>query len=227
MQRTRNNNRGVAYREYLADVAAEQAAEKAAADAAQAEADAKDPVKAFQKASDAEAQAIRDTILNHRISESLLPGERVNGRKINEDVAASNLKLWAQQESTFQRYMFETFYAALKRNDLAPIANNFGALHRLLLQYAAYPDEPVQVVAPAPVEEPQPVLTPSEKFMADQVNLDTVLAIVDGVEISERYLNSLPSREELKIRRKLEKGHAGDSNLDEYLERRDVKFAME
>jgi hypothetical protein len=118
----------------------------------------------------------------------------------------------------------------LYRNNISPAAcSSYRIGHAILKLWALYPDEVVPQTAPVPqmVEEPQQVLTPSEKFMADQVNLDTVFAIVDGVEISERYLNSLPSREELKIRRKLEKGHAGDSNLDEYLERRDVKFAME
>ena len=33
-------------------------------------------------------------------------------------------------------------------------------------------------------------------FKVNQANLDTVIAIVDGVEISERYLNSLPKSAE-------------------------------
>jgi hypothetical protein len=98
--------------------------------------------------------------------------------------------------------------------------------HAVLKTWSGYP---AVVEAPAPVAEVAPVVevdtrTPSEKFMVDQVNLDTVIAIVDGVEISERYLNSLPSRDELKIRRKLEKGHAGDSTFDTFLEIKDIQF---
>jgi hypothetical protein len=106
------------------------------------------------------------------------------------------------------------------RNHLHPGAlASYLLCHALLQHWSGYPDLVVPVEQPAPVE----VLTPSEQFAVDQVNLDTVFAIVDGVEISERYLNSLPSRDELKIRRKLEKGHAGNQTFDTYLEIKDIQ----
>ena len=168
-----------AYQEYLADKAREDAEAKAAADAAQAAADAQNPELQFKRAADAEAQTVLELLRTGYVPEWILPGDRVNGRKINEDVAASNFKLWAQQESTFQRYMFETLYAAMKRNDLAPIANNFGTLHRLLLQYGAYPNEPVQVIAPAPVEEIE-TRTPSEIAEAKYKARMTEIVVCDS-----------------------------------------------
>lgn len=221
MRRSRDNNRGSAYEEYLRDRQAELDEEQRQRDAAAAN----DPAAIYAATADAEAQAIRDTILNHRISESLLPGERVNGRKINEDVAASNLTLWAQQESTFQRYMFETFYAALKRNDLAPIANNFGALHRLLLQYAAYPDEPVQEAAPVVEEPAQPVLTPSEQAVIDhQIYCEKIIGHDEsGKGWTMQEVDALPSKEMLRLLRLFEQGHRGSNLLTIRREVLDIK----
>jgi hypothetical protein len=65
---------------------------------------------------------------------------------------------------------------------------------------------------------------PSEQFKVNQANRDTVIGIVDGVKITERYLQSLPSEKELKIRRMLEKGHSGDSTYDTFLEVKDIQF---
>ena len=105
MNRARDHRSGPAYDQYLLDRQAEIDAEKAAQEAAENA----DPVKAFQKASDAEAEAQRDVILHGVLSESVLPGERVRGRAVNEVIAGENFKTWTQQEPTFQRYMFETF----------------------------------------------------------------------------------------------------------------------
>ena len=179
-----------------------------------AAADAADPVKAFQKASDAEAEAQRDFVLNGVLSESVLPGERVRGRAVNEVIAGENFKAWTQQEPTFKKYMFETFYAALKRNDIAPTANNFGTLHRLLLQYGAYPDEPVQVVAPAPVEELPPVLSRSEQAVIDHQRYCEEIIGHDesGKGWTMQEVDALPSKEMLRLLRLFEQGHRG-SNL--------------
>lgn len=225
MNRSRDNNRGPAYDQWVIDRAAEVAEEQRQQAEAQAAADAADPVLAFQKASDAEAQAIRELILTGYVPESVLPVERIRGRQVNESAKISNWKHFATTCPTFQRWMAEQLIDTAFRSDIAPIAPAYLALHNLMLQYGVYV-EPVQEVAPAVEEPAQQVLTPSEQFKVNQVKLDTVIGIVDGVEITERYLNSLPSRQELIIRRKLEKGHSGDSNFDEYLERRDVKFAM-
>jgi len=215
--------------EWQAARALEIEQEKAAADAAQAAAEAADPVKAFQKSVNMLAEEIRTAILTgQRLTDDVLQIEHVQGRSVNEDVAVQNVNWWANNQGRaagFQNYMFSFLYDFVKVNDGSPTAETFQKCFQLLKDYNCLPEAPVaQPVITEVVAEP--VLTPSEQFKVNQVNLDTVFAIVDGVEISERYLNSLPSRDELKIRRKLEKGHSGDSNLDEYLERRDVKFAM-
>jgi hypothetical protein len=216
-----------AYIEWQRNRQAELDAEKAAADIAQAAAEATDPVKAFQKASDAEAEAQRDLVLNGVLSESVLPGERVRGRAVNEVIAGENFKAWTQQESTFKKYMFETFYAALKRNDLAPIANNFGTMHRLLLQYNCYTDEPVQEVAP--VVEELPHYTASEQAVIDhQKYCEEIIGHDEsGKGWTMEMVDALPSKEMLRLLRLFEQGHRGSNLLTIRREILDIKQQQE
>ena len=109
-------------------------------------------------------------------------------------------------------------YAALKRNDLAPTANNFGTLHRLLLQYGAYPDEPVQVVTPAPVEEVE-TRTPSEIAEAKYKARMTEIVVYDPID-NKGYTefdleNKVDAKTERRLRRLME-GKIGNNNYDTY-----------
>jgi hypothetical protein len=213
------------YLQYLDDLAKEQAAIKAEQDALADQT----PEAMYKRAADAEAQTILELLRTGYVPESVLPVERINGRSVIESAKINNFKWFAENEPNFERWMAEQLIDAAFRNDIVPVAPNYKKLHELMLQYSAY-EEPAQPVAqpePASATEPTSRIAqwkPSEKFKVEQANLDKVFALVDGVEISERYLNSLPSREELKIRRKLEKGYAGNQNFDTFLEIKDAQF---
>jgi hypothetical protein len=229
MQRTRGNNRGPAYEEWVAERAKEVQEEQRLQAEAQANADAQNPELQFKRAADAEAQTILELLRTGYVPESVLPGaERMNGRVIsNQQAAINNWKYFATTCPTFQIWMGRQLLDASERSDLSPIAPNYQKLHELMLQYGAYIEPVVEQPVAQPEVEPTSRIAqwkPSEQFKVEQANLDKVFAVVDGVEISERYLNSLPSREELKIRRKLEKGHAGNQNFDTFLEIKDAQF---
>ncbi len=232
MRRTRDNGVDNALEQWRIERAAELQEEQRQRDAAQAAAAANDPVAIYAATANAEAEHNRQLVLSGVLSDEYLSQF---GTIVRQPFTE------AQVQVAMDQFMAETpdyirtnsnakvLIEFIWRNNISPAAcDSYRIAHKLLTLWNGYPDleKPVaqaEVIAP---EVAEPVLTPSEQFKVNQANLDTVIAIVDGVEISERYLNSLPSRQELIIRRKLEKGHSGDSNFDEYLERRDVKFAM-
>jgi hypothetical protein len=242
MQRTRNNDRGQAYQEYLADKAREDAEAKAAADTAAAAAEAAeaarieaDPILSYQKSTNELYAGEQHIVLHGVVDERYLAqfGTVKRGRCSEEQKTAARIEFRRVATDYIRNEANGAILCAMvDRNGLHPGAvESYLLCHKVLLLWAGYPDvvveeAPIVEVAPV-VEEVEPVLTPSERFKVDQVNLDTVFAIVDGVEISDRYLNSLPSRDELKIRRKLEKGHAGNQTFDTFLEIKDIQFARD
>jgi hypothetical protein len=215
MRRTRDENRGPAYADWVAERAVEVSEEQGLQAEAQAATEAADPVKAFQKASDAEAQAVLEIIRTGYIPHSILPGvERMNGRMIaNEAAAIRNFKYFAESTASFQYWMGRPLLDAAERSDLSPIAPNYLALHNLMLQYGAYPEPPAQEVAPALVEE-QPTLTRSEQAIHDHDAYVNAVVGTDelGRQYTEAMLDELPSKQALHLRRLFESGHRG-SNL--------------
>ena len=183
MQKTRN--RRVEDPDFIAwqkEYQQEQDAAKAVADEAQAALDAADPVKAFQQASNVEAEAVRETILTGYISDSILPGvERMNGRTIaNEQAAVNNWKYFAESTASFHYYMADALLSAAERSDLAPIAPNYLALHNLLLAYGAYPEAPAQ-----PAVE-QPVAVAEEVVFVDQNGYEWTQSAINALSASDR-----------------------------------------
>jgi hypothetical protein len=185
-----------------------------------------DPIIQFQKSANAEGESTRELLLTGYVPDSLFPGglERIAGRVIaNEGAAIRNFQWFAQHTSTFKHWMARQLLDAAERSDLAPIAPNYTALHNLILEYSAY-EEPVQSEQ---LDSTELVLSPSEQDAKNRADLDKIIGVVDGVEITERYLNFLPSRDELLIRRKMEKGHAGSSVYDAHLLLRDAQHARD
>ena len=141
MQKTRNNDRGQAYAEYLVDRAKEISDEATA----KAAADANDPVKRFEKSSNESSAATRAALINGTpLGEDVLPGERVNGRRVNESATVSNWQYWATQgqgkAAGFQNKDSRAVLDTWKANDLAPTAENFSSVFRLLKEFDLLPD---------------------------------------------------------------------------------------
>jgi hypothetical protein len=232
MQRTRNNNRGVAYQEYLADVAAEQAAEKAAADAAQAEADAQDPVKAFQNVANAEAEQSRQLVLSGVLSDEYLSGF---GAIVRQPFTE------AQVDTAMAQFMAEThdyirtkpnakvLIAFLYRNNISPAAcSSYRIGHAILKLWAAYPDaeKPVaQIAQSAPKVIAEPVLTPSEQAVIDHQRYCEEIIGHDesGKGWTMQMVDALPSKEMLRLLRLFEQGHRGSNLLTIRREVLDIK----
>ncbi len=228
LQRTRNRRvNDPTFLEYLADQAKEQAAIKAEQDALAAAADAADPMKAFQKASDAEAQTVLELLRTSYIPESLLAVERLNGRVIaNEQAAINNWRFFAANTPSFKpEYMGRPLLDAAERSQIIPTAPAYTTLHNLMLQYGAYPDEPVQVVAPAPVEELPPVLSRSEQAVIDHQRYCEEIIGHDesGKGWTLQEVDALPSKEMLRLLRLFEQGHRGSNLLTIRREILDIK----
>jgi hypothetical protein len=199
---------------YVREFAAEiQAARKAAEDA--------DPLLRFQAAANAAAEATRENILTTRLSEEFLPGERIAGRKVDENVAAQNFKTWVGLTPSFKKWMADVFLDALSRNDLAPIADNFDPLHKLLIEYGCYPEEPVAL---APVVE-APTYTKSEQAILDHQRYVEEIVGHDeqNTAWTEEMLDRLPADLALRLRRLFETGMRGNNRLREYMNRQDEK----
>jgi hypothetical protein len=199
-----------ARKEWEAERAKEIEQEKAAAKAA-------DPVLQAQRALDAAAEATRTAILNDVLSEQFLPGERISGRRVNEDAAAQNFKEWASITPSFHKWMADTLLAVYERNDMAPIGANFSTVHNLLLEYGCY-EEPVQA-APQPqtVETSTPAEVAVKKYRDDR----TIIVVTDpatGQQFTEHALSLLSAVEERRLRRIAEKGHSGNNLMDDFLE---------
>jgi len=207
---------------------AEQDAAKAAADAAQAAVEAADPVLAFQKASNAEAQAIRELILTGYVPESILPVERIGGRRIVESAKISNFKWFADNTQTFERWMAGQLIDVAFRSDIAPVAANYLALHNLMLSFSAY-IEPVEQPAVTEPEVVEPVLSRSEQMViAHHAYVNDVVGVDEaGREWREVELDQLPAKDALRLRRLFEKGHRGSSLLDTYHEIKDIQQARD
>lgn len=228
LQRTRNRRvNDPTFLEYLADQAKEQAAIKAEQDALAAAADAADPMKAFQKASDAEAEATLNIIRTAYIPESLLAVERLNGRVIaNEQAAISNWKYFAANTPSFKpEYMGRPLLDAAERSQIIPTAPAYTKLHELMLAFSAYV-EPEQAVAPPPVEEVE-TRTPSEIAEAKYKARMTEIVVYDPID-NKGYTefdleNKVDAKTERRLRRLME-GKIGNNNYDTFIEIKDAQF---
>lgn len=233
-----------AYVQYLADVAKEQAESKAALDAALDAAQEADPMKAFQKASDAEALALQELLRTGFVPESVLPGvERINGRKVVESVQISNWKYFADTCLTFQRWQAEQLIDASLRNDIAPVAANYLALHNLMLQYGAY-------VEPAQPAVEQPVAVAEEVVFVDRAGYEWTQSAINALSASDRagvnhqiycektlghsedgkawtmqMIDRLPSNEMRSLLLLFERGHR--SRADQYFDVKDAQKARD
>jgi hypothetical protein len=140
-QRTRDNNRGIAYQEYLADRAKEIEAEKAAAQAVENA----DPIRSFEKSANSAALTIRQLLMSSRpVGEDVLPGERIAGRQVIESALLANWKYWALtgqgKQQGFQTKDSRAVLDTWKANDLSPTPENFSAVFQLLKDYDLLPD---------------------------------------------------------------------------------------
>jgi hypothetical protein len=225
-QRTRDRRvEDPTFIEWQAARALEVEQEKAAADAAQEAADAQNPELMFKRTADAEAQTILELLRTGYVPESILAVERINGRKVVESVQISNWKYFADTCPTFQRWMAEQLIDSSLRNDIAPVAANYLALHNLMLQYGAYV-EPVQEVAPAVEEPAQQVLSRSDQAILDHhayVN-DVVGTDEMGRQWTEEAIDrELSAKDGLRLRRLFEQGHRGSNLLTIRREILDIK----
>ena len=228
MNRSRDNNRGPAYDQWVIDRAAEVAEEQRQQAEAQAAADAADPVKAFQKSVNMLAEEIRTAILTgQRLTDDVLQIEHVQGRSVNEDVAVQNVNWWANNQGRaagFQNYMFSFLYDFVKVNDGSPTAETFQKCFQLLKDYNCLPEAPVaQPVITEVVAEP--VLTPREASIKKFNDDRTIVVVTDpetGREYTEHMLSLLDSVTERRLRR-IAENRIGSSNFETYL---DVKTAQ-
>jgi hypothetical protein len=182
----------------------------------------------FTEAANASAEAQRQRILTQRLSEQEFPGERVNGRELNPDTCSSIFKSWAARTSTFRNEYADAFLDFFSRNDLVPSLDAFDAVHRLLLEWACYPETPAPVQQVAVRHTPDPQPTPSELAAKAREARMTTIVVTDpatGIQYTEHALSLLPSRDELRLRRIAEKGHAGSAAADAYWEMKDENAA--
>jgi len=234
MRDVRTNDR--AYQEWQAARALEVEQENGAAQAAQAALDAANPVKTFQQASNAEAQAVLETIRTGFVPESILPVERLNGRMIvNEQAAINNFKYFAESTASFHYYMADALLSAAERSQIIPTAPAYTALHNLMLQFGAYPEPPAQPAVEQPVAVAEEVVMrmPSEIAEARRYDFFHKVVVTDprpekyGTKYAEADLRRLPATEERFLRRYAEKGHSGSAAYDEYLEVKDKQSARD
>jgi hypothetical protein len=233
MQRARDRRvNDPAYIEWQKEHQAELDAEKAA----QAVAAAQDPTVMYQQAANAEAGAQRDLVLNGVLSDEYLSqfGHIVREPFTEAQVSNAMEQFKAATPEYIQtRANAKVLIEFLYRNNISPaVCGSYKLADAIIRLWNGYSDEVAPQAEPEVAAEPVAdsrtrLWSPSEQYKVAQANKDKVIGIVDGVKITEKVLDSLPSRDELLIRRKLEKGHAGDSNFDEYLERRDLKFAQD
>jgi hypothetical protein len=236
VNRSRDNNRGVAYEQYLIDRAAEVAEEQRQRDAAQAAAVAADPVLSFQKASNQLAEEMRTTIQTTRLGQDVLPGERINGRKINEDVAISNFKLFATTQPGFKKDIHgRQLLDMMEFQDLAPLVENYKALFALMTEYALFV-EPEQEApqqetryTDAQLVDPVSLLTPSEQAVyKHQQYCEKIIGHDEsGRGWTMQQVDALPSKEMLRLLRLFEQGHRGSNLLTVYREIQDIKQHQE
>jgi hypothetical protein len=221
MRRTRTNTdtTSQAYLDWQRERQVEIDAEKAAVEAA-------DPVLSFEKASDAEAQAVLQTIRTGYIPDSILPVERLNGRAIaNEAAAIANFKYFAESTGSFQYWMASQLLDIAERSQIVPTAPAYLALHNLLLTWGIY-EEPVQA---APVVSEPTAKTP-KWTRTEQANIDHQSYCEDiighdesGKEWTMQLVDALPSKDMLRLLRLFESGTRGASNLRTYMEIQDIK----
>jgi len=137
VNRSRDNNRGRAYEEWVAERAAEVAEEQRL----QAAAESQDPVQAFQKSANALAESTRTALISNS---NLFPNiERIAGRAVNEEVAAQNYKWWAENTGKtlgFEKHHSRAVLDCWRRNDLVPSADAFTAVFQSLKDYGLLPD---------------------------------------------------------------------------------------
>jgi hypothetical protein len=235
MQRTRNNNRGVAYEEYLADVAKEQAEEKAAQDAADRAA-AQTPEAQYKASVNQLFSEERNVVLNGVIIDSYLAqfGTVERGRCSEEQKVAARIEF----RKTATDYVRndkngEILCAMVDRNGLHPgKLSSYLICHEVLKTWSGYPEvveAPAPVSEVVPVVEVGPVLSRSEQMVLDHhayVN-DVVGVDEAGREWREVELDQLPAKDALRLRRLFEKGHRGSSLLDTYHEIKDIQQARD
>ncbi len=219
------------YQEYLADLAKEQAAIKAEQDALAAAAEEADPILSFQKSANASAHAVLELLQTGFVPESILPIERLNGRVIaNEQAMINNWRFFAANTPSFKPdYMGRPLLDAAFRSQIIPTAPAYTALHNLMLQYGAYPDEPVQTAVTEP-EVVEPVLTPSERAAKKYSDDRTIVVVTDpatGQEFTEHMLSQLTAVEERRLRRIAEKGTEFGSAYEGFLDVKDSQFARD
>jgi hypothetical protein len=235
MNRSRDNNRGVAYEQYLIDRAAEVAEEQRQRDAAQAAAESADPILSFQKASNQVAEEMRTTIQTTRLGQDVLPGDRINGRKINEHVAISNFKVFATTQPGFTKTHGRQLLDMMEFQDLAPLVENYKALFALMSEYALFV-EPKQVApqqetryTDAQVVDPVSLLTPSEQAVyKHQQYCEKIIGHDEsGRGWTMQEIDALPSKDMLRLLRLFEQGHRGSNLLTIRREILDIKQQQE
>jgi hypothetical protein len=225
-----------AYQEYLRDKQAEDDAAKAAADAAAAAEIARvtqTPEALYKAAINTVFQSEQEQVRTGVINEVYLAqfGEFQKGTCSESDAIATRI-LFRTTTSDFIRNNTNgaTLVAMVQRNGLLESdIRSYQICHEICKTWGLYVDADPEPMVEQPVVEPEPVveqevLTPSQQYMANRASKDVVIGIADGVEITERMLEAMPSKDELRIRRVLEKGHSGSAAFDEYLNVRDAQF---
>ncbi len=227
MQKTRDRRvTDPTYIEYQRNRQAELTEEQCQRDAAAAQ----DPVTMAQTAMTQTALATRDAIRTQRLSQDFLPGERINGRKINEDVAISNFKLFATTQPGFKKDIHgRQLLDMMEFQDLAPLVENYKALFALMTEYAVFV-EPERVSASATEGVAEPVLTPSQQAERNYIRRRTDLVVHDpvtGRNFTEFDLeHEVDSKTELRLRRLME-GRIGNERYAEFLNIKDWQAKLQ
>jgi hypothetical protein len=239
MQRTRNNNRGQAYQEYLADKAREDAEAKAAADAAEAAA-MQTPEAQYKASINQLFTQERNVVLHGGLSDAYLSqfkqfGTLKRGTCSESEAIAARVK-FRETTPTYIRNNTNgaTLVALVKRNGLLesdPVS--YAVCWEICKIWGLVVDaDPVEEV-PVPVAEVVPVVevdtrTPSEIAEAKYKARMTEIVVYDPID-NQGYTefdleNKVDSKTELRLRR-LTEGRIGNEQYAEYMNRKDWQAA--
>jgi hypothetical protein len=226
-------HRSPAYAEWEADRAKEIADAKAQQEAAEAARIAADPVLQFQKSTNelyaTEQQAVLHGVVNEIYLASF--GHYRKGTCSEEEKVAARTK-FRETATDYIRNKTNgaTLCAMVSRNNLHPgDVESYLVCHEILKLWGGYVDADPIEEAPVPTEEVAPVLTRSEQMVINHQKFMTDIVVVDelGTQWTAAMLDKLPAKEELRLRRLGEKGHRGDSLMDQFYEVKDIQQARD
>jgi hypothetical protein len=245
MQRTRNNNRGAAYDQWVIDRAAEVAEEQRLQQEAEAQAEAAeaarieaDPILSYQKSTNELYAGEQNIVLHGVVDERYLAqfGTVKRGRCSEEQKTAARIEFRRVATDYIRNEANGAILCAMvDRNGLHPgEVASYLLCHKVLLLWAGYPDAVVEespIVEVAPVMEvAEPVLTPSERAAKKYQDDRTIIVVTDpatGQQFTEFDLSRLNAVDERRLRRIAEKGNSFGSAFEGYLDVKDAQHARD